>query len=217
DGQGEAADVVVQVANSDDEAMSLALLEGVAKHAGAAYVHVSGIATLIDQNFPLGQLDTRVYSDATQTAEILSLSHGHLHAAIEQKIVEQSEALQTKLAIVSLPVMYGEGRGRMTPQSKVFQPYVRAVLSHGKPFVVGDGQNIRSHAHVSDASSALLLMVDEALKGELSKGKWGRDGYYFVETGESSFMDDAKETAEVLQARGLVRSSEIDSLNKDTA
>src|SRR5262245_49922973 len=46
--EGEAADVVVQIANSDDESMSLALLEGIAKHPGATYIHVSGTATLID-------------------------------------------------------------------------------------------------------------------------------------------------------------------------
>lgn len=212
--EGEVADVVVQVANSDDEDMSLALLEGVAKHAGATYLHISGIATLIDPSLPLGQLDSRTYVDSSQTAEILGLSHNHLHAAIEQKIVERAEELHAKAAIVSLPVMYGRGRGLKTPHSKVFEPYLRAIISHGRVFVVGDGLNVMSKAHVSDASSALLLLVDEALKGEYSTASWGRNGYYFVETGESSCMDDAKDLAGMLRARGVVNSTEIDGLDE---
>ncbi|KAH7408070.1 hypothetical protein BKA64DRAFT_668049 [Cadophora sp. MPI-SDFR-AT-0126] len=215
--EGEAADVVVQIANSDDEPMSLALLAGVAKHVGGAYLHISGTATLIDPSFPLGELDSRVYSDAAQAAEILCLPRDRLHAAVEQKIIETAEELHARVAIVSLPVMYGRGRGPTAPHSKFFEPYIRAVLSHGKAFVIGRGQNAMSNAHVSDASSALLLLVDEALKGESSNASWGKDGYYFVETCESSFMEDAKVTAELLEKRGVIRSTGIDSLDRDSA
>jgi nucleoside-diphosphate-sugar epimerase len=214
--EGEAADVVVQIANSDDEDMTMALLEGVAKHPGSTYLHVTGTATLIDPSRPLGQVDPRIYSDVDHTAEILNFPPERLHAVIEQKIVHRAEALQAKCALVSLPVMFGKGRGANTPHSRVFEPYLRAVISHGRPFTVHNGLNVMSKAHVSDASSALLLLVDEALKGEASAASWGRDGYYFVETGESSFMDDAKELAEALHEKGFLESTQVDVLDEAT-
>ncbi|KAH7116401.1 hypothetical protein EDB81DRAFT_819350 [Dactylonectria macrodidyma] len=214
--EGEAADVVVQIANSDDEVISMALLEGVAKHPGSTYLHVTGTATLIDPSLPLGQMDPRTYSDVDQTGEILDFHPERLHARIEQKIVHQAEALRSKCALVSLPVMYGKGRGTNTPHSKVFEPYLRAVISHGRPFTVNKGLNVMSKAHVSDASTALLLLVDEALKGEESAASWGRNGYYFVETGESSFLDDARELAEVLHEKGLFNSTQVDALDEAT-
>ncbi|KAM5354140.1 hypothetical protein ACJ41O_000790 [Fusarium nematophilum] len=214
--EGEAADVVVQIANSDDEVMSMALLEGVAKHPGSTYLHVTGTATLIDPAVPLGQVDPRTYSDVDQTGEILDFHPERLHARIEQRIVHRAEALRSKCALVSLPVMYGKGRGMSTPHSKVFEQYLRAVMSHGRPFTVNDGLNTMSKAHVSDASAALLLLVDEALRGEASVASWGRNGYYFVETGESSFLDDAKELAEALYEKGIVNSTQVDVLDEAT-
>ncbi|KAH7010628.1 uncharacterized protein B0I36DRAFT_341805 [Microdochium trichocladiopsis] len=101
--EGEAADVVVQIANSDDEVMSLALLEGVAKHTGSTYLHVTGTATLINPSAPLGQVDPRTYSDVDQTGEILDFHPERLHARIEQKIVHRAEELRSKCALVSLP------------------------------------------------------------------------------------------------------------------
>ena len=55
-----------------------------------------------------------------------------------------------------------------------------------------------------------------AALGAASAASWGRNGYYFVETGESSFMDDAKELAEVLHEKGLFESTQVDALDEAT-
>lgn len=209
---GTDTDIVMQIANSDDEAMSLALLGGLSNEPGKAYIHVSGIATLIDPLVPLGELDPRIYDDETQTEELLSLPDDRLHTAIEQKLVATAEASNARLAIVSLPRMHGRSRG-LVPQSKVFEPYLRGVHARGKAFTVGAGLNRSSHSHVRDASAALLLIVEEALKGQDSQADWGRNGYYFVETGESAFVDEAKAISGLLQEMGLLGSTELNSLD----
>lgn len=211
--EGKEADVVVQIANTDDEAMSFALLDGVAQHPGATYVHVSGIASLIDPSVPAGAIDPKVFSDAAQTVELLSLPRDRLHAGIEQDIMAKAEQSHTKVAIVSLPRMYGKGRGHITPQSKIIESYLRGAQSHGKVFVVGAGKNVSSHCHVSDASSALLRLVEEALSTE-SRVKWGQDGYYFVEAGEDSFTNFAKIVGRELHSQGYVSDTDVDSLDE---
>lgn len=88
-----------------------------------------------------------------------------------------------------------------------------ATQSHEKVFVVGDGRNVSSHCHVSDASSALLLLVEEALSTE-SRVDWGRNGYYFVEAGEDSFTNFAKVVGRELHSQGYVSDTDVDSLDE---
>lgn len=213
--EGKAADVVVQIANSDDEAMSFALLNGVSQNPSGAYIHVSGIASLIDPSITPGQLDSRVFSDAAQTNELLHLPRDRLHTAIEQDIIAKAEVTHTKVAIVSLPRMYGKGQGHISPQSKIIEPYLQGTQSRQKAFVLGAGDNISGQAHVRDSTSALLFVVDEALKGSNSTASWGRNGYYFVEAGEGSFTDFAKVVAREMHGQGFIPSADIDNIGEE--
>ncbi|KAJ2967922.1 hypothetical protein NQ176_g9434 [Zarea fungicola] len=216
--EGRLADVVIQVASTDDEDLSFALLEGVAQHPGATYLHVSGIATLIDPSIPYGELDPKVFSDVAQTEELLHLPHDRLHASIEQDIIAKAEASGTKVAIVSLPRMYGKGRGKLTGESKVIEPYLRGVEARGRGFMAGAGRCVTSHAHVQDASSALMMLVEEALQGTSSKADWGRNGYYFVESGEGSFEKFATLVSRELERQKFIASTKVESLDdKDVA
>lgn len=214
--ESQAADVVVQIANADDESLSFALLEGVSTNHAGIYIHISGNANLIDLSLPLGESDPTVSGDANPSADILSLPRDRVHAAIEQDLVAKAEATKTKLVILSFPMLYGKGRGLMATHAQHFELYVKAVLAHGKAFVLGAGANVISSSHVVDATAALLFIIEEALKGESSRITWGRDGYYMVESSESSFREDAKEVAEVLYQRALIPTAEVDNLNKDT-
>jgi nucleoside-diphosphate-sugar epimerase len=215
--EGKGADVVVQIANTDDEAMSFALLDGAAQHPGATYLHVSGIASLIDESITPGELDPKIYSDVNQIDELLQLPHDRLHAAIEQEIIARAEQSQTRVAILSLPRMFGRGQGNATPESKVIEPYLRGAQSRRNAFALGAGRNVSSRAHVRDASLALLLLVDEALKGESSEAQWGRNGYYFVEAGEGSFADFAQLVGQELYSQGVIPKTEVDSLDQEAA
>jgi nucleoside-diphosphate-sugar epimerase len=211
------ADVIVQIAKTDDETITFNLLEGAAanKENPATYIHISGMSNLIDLEFPPGEAQERIYGDIDNEAEILSLPIENMHAAIEQKLIATAEKLGVRAAILSLPLVYGQGRGP-TPQNWFFKYYTNGVISHGRPFVVGAGKNTCNHSHVSDVSSAIEIVVVQALKGKDGAATWGNQGYYFVETVEAPFLQDAEVVGEVLAAHGLIKSTEIDHLDVAT-
>lgn len=208
------ADVIVQVANADDELVTFTLLEGAAKSTNSlsTYVHISGQANLIDFTFPLGRAQDKIFGDEENAAEILGLPTHNIHAAIEQSLILKAESLGVKAAIVSLPIVYGMSRGP-TPHNQYFKFYTNAVIAHGRPFVVEAGENIYTHSHVSDVASAIETVVVEALKGSNGNATWGRDGYYFVESLEEPFSQDANAVGEVLLSHNLIKSGAIDRLN----
>jgi nucleoside-diphosphate-sugar epimerase len=207
------ADVIVQIASADDETITFTL-EGAAKDADnpSTYIHISGQANLIDFTYPLGVAQTKIYGDIDNETEVLSLPLHNIHAAIEQRIISTAETLGASVAIMSLPVVYGQSRGP-TPQNQNFKFYTEAVISHGQSFVIGNGENTYNHSHVSDVASALETIVVEALKGATGRATWGKQGYYFVESIEAPFLQDAKVVADVLSDHGLIQTRDIDHLD----
>jgi nucleoside-diphosphate-sugar epimerase len=207
------ADVIVQVANADDELVTFTLLEGAAQNINhpTTYIHISGQANLIDFQFPLGKAQDKIFGDVENAAEILSLPAHNIHAAIEQKLILKAESLGVRAAIVSLPIVYGTSRGPK-PQNQLFKFYTNAVIAHGRPFVVDAGQNLYTYSHVSDAASAIETVVMEALKSANGHATWGKDGYYFVGSLEEPFSLHANLVGEVLLSHNLIKSGVIDHL-----
>ncbi|KAL2802323.1 hypothetical protein BJX63DRAFT_415314 [Aspergillus granulosus] len=212
------ADIVVQIANTDDEDLSFALLDGVAmnKTKNGRYIHISGAGNLMELEAPLGVLHPKVYGDISDKEEILTLPNDRPHAAIEQELLRRATSTNTKIAIVSYPMLYGKGRGTVATHAAHFRTYVQGVLSRGRAFVVGEGENRMSVSHVSDASSALLFLIEEALKGEEGEIRYGRDGYYMVESSELAFKDIAHEVARALHQKNVIQSTEIDYLDAES-
>jgi nucleoside-diphosphate-sugar epimerase len=180
------------------------------------YIHISGAGNLMDLSAQPGVSLPKVYEDKSDAEEILSLPPDRPHAAIEQELIRRAAATNTKIAIVSFPMLYGKGRGIFAKHAGHFQLYVQGVLSHGKAFVVGEGANRISTSHVSDASAALVFLIEEALKGQEGRIRWGSEGYYMVETSEPSFKEIAADVAKVLHQKGLIKSMEIDSLGSES-
>ncbi|MCJ1372952.1 hypothetical protein MMC20_004178 [Loxospora ochrophaea] len=210
--EAEKADIVLQMANGDHEGASFAIIDGLARSKKGTFIHMSGSANLVDFAAPLGVLVPKVYADIDDAAEILSLPPERLHAALEQKIVSESERLGVRTAILSPPMIFGLGRGPGTT-IRHSQAYTEAVLSRGRAFVINTGENMIGYCDISDVSSAVETLVGEALKSSASsehKGYWGRDGYVFSVGGETPFKAHATWVAQELSSRGLIDSAEIE-------
>jgi nucleoside-diphosphate-sugar epimerase len=214
--ESEEADIVVQIADTDDEELSFTMLGGVSRNKSGVYIHISGAGNLLDLSTEPGVSHPRVYGDKSDAEEILNLPPDRPHAAIEQELIRRAASTNTKIVIVSFPMLYGEGRGIFAKHAGHFQLYVQGVLSHGKAFVVGAGANRISTSHVSDASAALVFVIEEVLKGRDSRIRWGNEGYYFVESSESSFKEIATDVAKVLHQKQLIKSTEIDCLDSES-
>jgi hypothetical protein len=78
-----------------------------------------------------------------------------------------------------------------------------AILKRGKGFQIGEGTNIWNRKladlqifirrirtdccediHIDDLSDAFLTIVEESLKPNGGRAAWGKEGYYYTETGE---------------------------------
>jgi nucleoside-diphosphate-sugar epimerase len=219
------ADLILQMADGDHEAGTIALLHGLAAGKKGTYIHISGAANLIDLSKPFGALDEKIYGDEDNAHEILTLPHERFHAALEQKIISESERLGVKTAIVSPPAIFGTGRGPGRKEG-FGGVYLEAVVKHGKAFVVNEGENAVSSVHVEDISSAVEILAVAALAAlpsapmspsSLSSSVpatpgWNKEGYYFVTSSEAAFKTYAAAVAVSLHKRGLLDTDEIDHL-----
>jgi hypothetical protein len=170
---------------------------------------------LIDFALPYGVAAPRVYGDVDDAADIISLPHDRIHAAVEQQIIAEGERLNVRTAILSPPAVDGLGRGPVK-QEGYFGVYVDTVIKHGRAFVINQGKKVASQVHVSDVSSAVELLVERALSmPQTNTIGWGKDDYYFVEAEELPFVVQAESVARLLVARGLIESVEVEHLRPE--
>ncbi|KAF4767816.1 hypothetical protein HAV15_009317 [Penicillium sp. str.  len=90
--------------------------------------------------------------------------------------------------------------------------YVKTVLGRGKGFVVELGENVCSWCSVRDVAFAIVFVLDKIITGS-SDIEYGQDGYYFVQTGEVSFREQAQAVATKLQQLGKLDTDAIDELS----
>ena len=230
------ADLVLNAADADHEAGVLALLEGLGSKNKTAdtspgggkgsrkgvLVHISGSANLIDLpslSLSPGTFDSKTWSD-TDTADastILSLPPDRIHAALEQKIIRVGEASGVDTVILSPAAILGRGTG--TGKRESFgEEYVRAVMRYGAAFVLGEGRNATGWSSVGDVAGAIALIVREAVGDERSgKLGFGRQGYYFIESGEIDAWQRAEFVGEKLKVLGKLESEVVAQIDGETA
>ena len=114
------------------------------------------------------------------------------------------------------PAVYGTGEGEVRTQSMVLPWYADAVKKRGAGFVLGEGTNVASVVHVRDLSSALILLVEEALKGD-GKAEWGEKGWYYVEGSEYVFRDMAAAVVKAMVQKGVIQRGEVDEIGIEEA
>jgi hypothetical protein len=66
-------------------------------------------------------------------------------------------------------------------------------------------------------SAAFILLTEEALKPNGGIATWGRDGYYFAESGEHTWSAIASGIATLAAARGISVSPEVEQLTPEEA
>ena len=132
----------------------------------------------------------KFYSDVTDVKEIITLPLTHFHRDVDNAVISGGKARNVKTAIVSPPMIYGVGKGPLKKRSIQLPALIAGILSRGKGFTVGEGENVWDLVHVDDLGAAYILLVEEALKENGGRATWGPEGYYFVETGE--FVSDPR-------------------------
>ncbi|KAI9700628.1 MAG: hypothetical protein M1836_001995 [Candelina mexicana] len=209
------ADVVLQIADSDHEAGTMALLDALAEGQRMdgkerTYIHVSGAAKIIKITGASGTKSTKIYGDLEQADFIRNFTATNCpHASLEQKIIERGEKIGVRTAILSPPMVHGTGRGPVRRRGYL-AVYLNVAITQYQAFMVEDGNNIWSQVDVHDVSNALLKLVTEALKSpERCRASWGREGHYFVESSEAVWRQKAAMVATLLKSEGWLKTKRI--------
>ena len=193
------ASIILQLANSDHDAGTNALLAAISSAARPTsskyYIHLSGAATVLDLTLAQGLPPSRSWNDTSDLPEILNLPATQIHAATEQRIVSfatQHAGNGVKTAIVSPPAVIGVGSG---PIKRGAAYHINMILQREKAFVVGERRNQFAMTHVKDVADGIVALV-EAAYGKLEaesgvssgvvsspRADWNSNGYYFLASG----------------------------------
>lgn len=206
-----AADIIIDVAGDNADGISHILAGLASKPEKGTLIHVSGVTCLIDPANPnLGRAAARVYSDENDKAEILSFVPVRDHAALDQSILRAYAELGVHTVILSSCQIMGNGTG-VWKKDSFGHGLVKTVMARGRGFVVGRGENIWSWCSVRDVARAIVFVLGKVFAGSLDLG-YGLDGYYFVQTGELSFREQAQAIATKLKELGKLETDLIDEL-----
>ncbi|KEF52937.1 uncharacterized protein A1O9_10843 [Exophiala aquamarina CBS 119918] len=218
-------DIVVHAANVDHKAGTLNLLYGLksrrAEGKEPLYLLVSGTASLLDkENVRAGLPMTKAYNDVLDASDIWNLPLDRPHVAIERRFVQEGEASGIKTIIVSPSQIFHTGIGIGKTESYLNE-HPRAIIKRGAPFVVNGGRNLWCWISIEDLADAICFLLrryldEETGSKDFSTG-YGRDGYYYVQTGELSAYEQTNEIAEELLKLGAIRSTKIDHITEHDA
>ncbi|WP_263147007.1 NAD-dependent epimerase/dehydratase family protein [Pseudomonas sp. RIT-PI-AD] len=180
--QAQAADAVINAADSDHRGAVEALLDGLAG-SGKTFLHTSGSSIVGDASG--GEGSTAVYHEDALPEPTPDKA---ARVAID-RLVLQAAKRGVRSAVLCNTLIYGHGLG--LPRDSVQLPrLVRQARRSGVVRHVGRGLNVWSTVHIEDVLDAYRLALRHTPPGT----------FYFIENGEAAFRDMS---AAIARALGL--------------
>lgn len=126
------------------------------------------------------------------------------------------------VAIVSPGFVCGMSPSLEHPTPITTPALVTTARAFNSGFQIAQGENTVAWIHVMDLARIFMILVDDALAALAGKPierpaevlpLWGPEAYYFGTGGEISFADFMKGLAPVLHEHGVIKSTELKSVN----
>lgn len=178
-----AADAVINAASSDHRAAVDTLIAALAG-SGKVLLHTSGSSIVGDDS--RGEASDRVYTEADVLGGWEPAPDKAARVALDRAVLAAADT-GVRSAVLCNTLIYGHGRGPARDSVQiprlVDQARKSGVVRH-----VGPGRNIWSNAHIDDVAEAYLLALDGTSAGT----------FYFIESGEASFLDVTTAIADAL-------------------
>ncbi|PIA91951.1 hypothetical protein CB0940_09958 [Cercospora beticola] len=211
------ADVVLNLAATNHLAGFKALHSGASKRKLAHFIQISG-ATMVSQdeiksgNF--GDASPHQYDDLSDQEELRQIIRKHENRLVDNQFLdfaERSSSVKSALVIPSL--IYGRGRGPINQRSIQVPELARIALEKKHAVQIGAGENIWSNIHISDLSSMLLKLVENAVSQATDDQAWGPNGMFFARSNPGiSFGQIARLISDAAQKEGLFSDSQIEKI-----
>jgi nucleoside-diphosphate-sugar epimerase len=209
------ADVVFAISDCDNVPAAEAILLGAKDRFESTgrkpiLIHTSGAAVFVDEAKGSKASDT-VWVD-TDVEQIESLADDQPHRRVDLIIVEADNQGYVNTHIIVPGIIFGIAQGRLVdvgfqnPYTMPFKRIAKHGIDRGQAISFGEGKNIWPFVHLDDVADVYTTLFD-ALFYPTSPSKeapgHGRQGFYFVENGETSLYDVYKEIAKALSIRGI--------------
>jgi nucleoside-diphosphate-sugar epimerase len=129
-------------------------------------------------------------------------------------VTEAGLEFGVKTYILMMPSIYGIGTSPLHEFCHV-PILIRAALKLGKVPVVGDGSGIWDHVHINDVAGCYEFVLNQILVGQDVPS--GKEGIFFVESGEHSWRELSQRIAEAGVAIGALKATELLLISLDEA
>ncbi|HTQ70769.1 MAG TPA: NAD-dependent epimerase/dehydratase family protein [Acidocella sp.] len=168
--EAQAADAVINAADSDHRGAVEALLGGLAG-SGKAFLHTSGSSLVGDE--ALGEASEAVFTEDTP---VTPAPDKVARIAIDTLIREAAPGVRS--VVLCNTMIYGNALGPVAKSVQI-PPLVEQAKESGIARHIGRGLNRWSNVHIADVAALYALALEKAPPGS----------FYFVENGEASFKE----------------------------
>ena len=203
-----------------------AIAKGLAAHSEdhpGYWVHTSGTGLLAFKDIETksyGAPSNKVYDDWDGITEVTSLPDSAPHRNVDKIVLAAGteHASTVNTAIVCPPTIYGQGRGPGNQRSHQVPELARCTLERKEGFQIDAGQSKWTNVHVYDLSDAYLKLVEAAVDAG-GRATWGKEGYYFTDSGDGDHIweDIAHSIARAAHKQGLIPSTKVAIISAEDA
>ena len=154
------------------------------------------------------------YDDVNDQKKLRQIIRKHKNQLVDNQVLDVAErSSSVKSALVIPSLIYGRGRGPINQRSIQVPELARIALEKTHAVQVGAGENIWSNIHISDLSSMLLKLVENAVSQSTDDQAWGPNGMFFAGSNPGiSFGQVANLISDAAKKEGLFSDSQIEKI-----
>ncbi|PYI30019.1 NAD dependent epimerase/dehydratase [Aspergillus indologenus CBS 114.80] len=218
-------DIVVNVATGFHVAATKALTQGLSKRREQTghdvhFLHLSGTTCVSVPSITPSSFELRTFSDQDDNIfeyeQTRDSQEAYAQRTAEVTAIQTSESLGVKAYVVMPPLVYGRGSGWFKDQSHQIPTLIRNAIASGYAEHVDTGEAKLGHVHVEDLARLYVTLVARILSGE--EIPFGRNGYYFANTGSHKWVDVTSRIGKAGYDLGVLKSASPRSISlKDAA
>jgi nucleoside-diphosphate-sugar epimerase len=213
-------DLIMHTAHADHMVAIKAILAGMAKKpTPPILIHTSGTGVLIRTIDHAGEppVDYKPYSDL-DIPYIESLAPTAPHRDVDLEIVAAASVRGLSTHIILPCTIYGIASGTVfskgisNPHSIQIPTLIRASLDRKQAGMIGEGLNVWPNVHIDDCADGFIVLLDKAMKGETATGK---EGFYFLESGEHVMLDVSKGVGKAMKELGMAETDGVTTFDPE--
>ncbi|KAG9121677.1 hypothetical protein FRC07_002280 [Ceratobasidium sp. 392] len=212
------ADLVLNIGDSDDLALTKSIIHGLSKREKKGILlHTSGSAVIVDGNMSgkLSAQNDKIWDD-TNVEEIRSIPPAAPHRVVDLEVFKAHNDGAITGLIICPGTIYGVGTGPGNKKSIQIPKMIEVALRRRAVSHVGDGSNLWINIHVSDLIQLYLIVIKYALLQHEKGAKVDAyENFFFASSSESSIHEIAELIAPVLDKKGLVDDTQIQSVSQE--